>query len=220
MPATIVQSASGSSASAPTCVVTMGSNVTSGNLLVVMEGNTGGNDNPTAVYTDTQGLTYTLAISTINVNGAQSSCGILTAPVTSSGPQVITRTIAGGNYPVSLWVIEVGGISGPSVAATSGGTSDAVSSVNTGNVVSALTDLLLVGSSGATSAAFDTFSPSGSTNATIGNNGMMAKLVGAGTYSCTFDKTSTAGGRNSCCAALISFSPASSSVQPSILVIT
>ncbi len=218
MPATIVQSVTVVEATGPNTVAVMPSDVTSGNLLVVMWGNTG-SDAATTI-SDTRGLTFTSIIGSINVNGSQSSCKILTAPITSSGPDTVTRVDLLGNFPCGMWVFEIGGISSPTTDSTNGDTSDAISSVNSGNVVSANTDLILLGCAGSSVAAFDTFSPSGSTTHTVGNNGFLQKFVAAGTYSCTFDKTSTAGGRNSCCAALISFSPASSSVQPSILVIT
>ncbi len=224
MPATIVQAVSVTEATGPNTVAVLAP-VTSGNLLVVMTGHPGGQEcigGTPASYSDTRSLTFTPRVTSENVNGGQSNSCILTAPVTSSGAETITRTASLGNYPVAMWVIEIGGINTPAIDSVNGDTADFGTSVNSGNVTSSNTNLVLLGAASDNVAnVFDSVSPSGGTSVFVSYTGaFMAKFVGAGTYSCTFGKTG-GGGRYSCAALLLSFNvTASGSVQPSIFVIT
>ncbi len=202
---TIVQSASGTAAVGPTTIVTMTSDVTAGNLLVVMTGHSGGADN--GVFTDTQGLTFTKIVQSFNAGGGQSDSTILIAPITSSGPEVITRTFTSTNYPVVMWAVEILGYANAIVDSTNVGQTFGGTSVTSGNVTSSHADCLLIGmgsDSSFTSNVFDGISPSGGTEYFGGIYGaFVAKSETAGTYSCTFTKSAT-GGRFSAAAALLS----------------
>ncbi len=135
MAAVIVQTAHVTEASGPDTVLVMPSNVTSGNLLVVMTGHEGGDEcmsGVNAVYTDTRGLTFTPVATKENSNGGQSNSCIITAPITSSGPETITRTKSSSNYPVDMWAAEIGGITSPTVLSTNGGTADGGNTVSSG----------------------------------------------------------------------------------------
>jgi hypothetical protein len=208
--ANIVQSASVVESTGPNTVLVMPSNVTAGNLLIIMTGHPGGNEctggGTLATYTDTRGLTYTAITTSENPSGGQSNSCILSAPITSSGPQTITRNVSLGNYPVAMWGVEISGVLLPTVDATASGTADSGTSVSSGNVVSANPNLILLGAASDNVAnAFDSVSPSGGTSAFVSPNGaFLVKLVGAGTYNPTFGK-SAGGVRFSCTAALISF---------------
>jgi len=211
---TVVQSVASSAAAGPTTVCVMPSNVTAGNLLVIMTGHIGGNEcnagSGNAVYTDTRGLTYTALVAGQNVNGAQSNCCIITAPITSSGPQTITRTIASSNYPNSMWAVEVSGVSSLATAAVNASFADFVLTINTGNVTSAAADLLILACAAHnTTPPFDSVSPTGSAS-NFPANGVQAGMIqfaAAGTYSATFGKPG-ASGRFSACIALLSYTPA------------
>ncbi len=199
----IIQSVSVTESTGPVTTIVMPSNVTAGNLLVVMIGNPGGGDLG-ATFADTQSSTFALQVNQTNVNGTQSSCDIWTAPINSSGPETITRTVSSSNYPVSIWVIEVD-VPNPVVDSTNIGTADGGTGVTSGNVFTANSNVLLVGAaSDNTGNAFDSASPSGSTTAFVSPNGaFLAKFVSSGTYACTFNKSS-GGVRYSVVAALIS----------------
>lgn len=204
----IVQKISARADSTSTIVAVMPMDVTAGNLLVVMTGNYAGGDSPTvATISDTRSLTFTKQIQTINVSGNQSASTIYTAPITSSGPETITRSQGGSsNYPISMWVIEVAGMPNFIVPSVNGGTADGGTTVNSNNVTSANPNLLLVavGSDSHPSNFFDSWTPSGSNVANVGIEGIfLAKFVGPGTYNATFSKSGT-GQRFSASAALIS----------------
>ncbi len=219
--AIVVQSASFIENTGPNTVCAMPSGVTAGNLFVIMIGNIGGSDSPTETFSDSLGLTFTSQIVVTNVGGTQSSCQILTAPITSSGAETITRTSSSSNYPVAVWILEVGSFSTWAMDATSSGQANGGTSVNTGNVTSSNTDLLLVGvASDNTGNAFDSASPSGSTTAFVSaQGGFLYKFLGAGTYSCTFNKSS-GGVRYSSLAGLLSFTGTGATNQPMVFVIT
>ncbi len=208
--ADIVQQVTVTENTGPDTVAVLPSDVTVGNLLVVMTAHIGGDEcggAGTATWADTQSLTFTHRVSGQNPGGTGSNSCILTAPVTSSGPETITRTKSSSNYPVTMWVLELGGISLPAVDATNSAATNGGTSTDSGNVTSANPNLLLVGVSSDDSANnYTSVAPAGSTdNLVIPSAAFLYKFVAAGTYSATFNKTG-GGNRYSAAAALISFS--------------
>lgn len=184
--------------------------VTSGNLLVVMTGHPGGNECTASVatYTDTRGLVYTAQVTSENVNGGQSNSCIITAPITSSGPQTVTRTANLGNYPNAMWVAEISGMTSPTTVNTSGGTIDGGTSISSGNVTSALPNLMLLGvASDNVANPFTSATPAAATITLVAYEGaFLLQFVSAGTYNPTFNKA-LGGTRFSAAAALISYTP-------------
>lgn len=137
MAATIIQTAQVVEATGPNTVLAMASNVTSGNLLVVMTGHPGGDEcmagvGVNAVYSDTRGLTFATIAGKENTSGAQSNSCILMAPITSTGPETITRTKSSSNYPVAMWAAEIGGITSPTALSANGGIADGGNTVSSG----------------------------------------------------------------------------------------
>jgi hypothetical protein len=200
-----------------TVTCTMTSSVTAGNFLVAMEANIGSgtcqSNNPDRWFSDTLGSVFTQRVFVVNVSGGQSSSCIVTAPITSSGADTITKTFdpPSPNFQ-SMWLLEIAGIASPvfdtevSLINIQVSTSfaDAVTSINTGNVTTGSANSLLVCVSGDNLAnPYDSFAPSGSTTYASVNNldGFLYKFVGAGTYSCTFGKS--AGGLRLSAVALV-----------------
>lgn len=213
------QSTTCTSSSSPT-TCTFSGTLLPGSFLINLTGNLGGYEcldtGTPATITDTRSSTFTHAIGYINVNGGQSTSCAATAPLASSGSDAITRTTSNpSNFPVAMLSLEVAGVSSPTVVSTSGGQADGGTTVNTGNVTSAASNLLLVcASSDNTANAYDSASPSGSTTFFVSSvGGFLYKFVGPGTYSCTFNK-SAGGLRMSAVAALISYSPSVPVLSP------
>ncbi len=200
---TIVQTAT-QDGTTPISVVMPG-NVTAGNLLVLFLSGTPNLDS-SVVYSDSRGLTYISASFEINPNGSQTACEIVIAPITSSGPQTITRTCSGSSYKL-IRAVEISGIGSPIVDSSNGGIDHATTSVTTGSVTSANSTLMLLGVAADDQSASDF-------NSTTPNSGTQyfstwfqacyIDFVGANTYSFTAGKTG-AGNRLSAAAALISF---------------
>ncbi len=197
--------------------VAMPSNVTAGNLLVVFISGTPAYSTPS--YSDTRGLTYTVAVTGTNVAGAQSRCQIVLAPVTSSGAQTVTVT--SDTSAKRIRIVEISGVGSPATDATSTGTADTSTSVTTGTATTSNSSVLFLGvaSDDQSASTFNSTTPSAGTSY-LGNSlqAVYIDFVGAGTYSFTAGKTGN-GNRSAAAIALISFTP-SSLAQPQIFVIT
>ncbi len=192
----VVQFKQCDSASSPfTCVMT--SNVVSGNMLVVLLQHGGGDDCDSAggSVADTRSSVFTKKVVVVNTNGGQAFSCQLTAPITSSGADTITRTQP-GNLPAAMFVYEITTGSGSISYVTDTVIANSVNTITGNNMTTALNDSILFCSPGTNTStnAWTSATPSGVTTSFVVNNGYASagvyKVVTAGTYVCACTKTS------------------------------
>jgi len=197
---------------------TLNSNVTSGNLSIVMVGNTA-NDCTTPAANRT---TYTSAHQSTNFGGDGEHACIWYGVYASSGAETVTKVSPAG--PEIMRVFEFSGIaSGTTVAAHSGDAPSFASSMTSGDMVTAAGSNIVVCVGGNNNTETFTSATPADTNYFDGpvcsgvggacggfdyqqTVGFLYKFAAAGTYNCSMGLTG-AGRRMAIAGAVISFTP-------------